>query len=214
MQITKRDLDILRWVNSLGFVNINHVVMRYKISSGTAYKRLRKLISAGLLIHEYQFHGYPGHYRVTKQGAGVAGDQLPPLKNIRIGSYKHDEIVNTLSVMLTEKYDASFITERQMRHQRGMHKAGESYHYSDGVLVFDDKKVAIEVELTTKSRARLDKISKYYLRTFDYSEVWYFYSTGEVRNLLQKTIGKHSFVSLSSVDEVLAQSVSAQCRKE
>ena len=43
--ITRRDVDMLNWINGVGFVNIDQITEHYKISRETAYARLRKLIA-------------------------------------------------------------------------------------------------------------------------------------------------------------------------
>jgi len=183
--ITRRDVDLLNWINGFGFVNIDQITVRYKISRETAYARLRKLIAHHYLLHERLLQNKPGHYRVTKEGAEFNPLGLKPLKYVSLGKYPHTKIIVDLSLKLAEKYQAQFITERELRLDMECDVVGHRGHLADGVLEFEDKRIAIEVELTTKGRRRLRKITTGYLSNFSFKEVWYFCGSKEVMNLVQ-----------------------------
>jgi len=60
-------------------------------------------------------HNQPGHYRVTKEGAGFGPIELPPVRHISMAKYNHTKLIADLSLKLTEKYQAKFIPERELR---------------------------------------------------------------------------------------------------
>ena len=196
VQITKRYIDILGWINGLGFVNINHVAERYRISTVTAYARLRKLVQCRLLQHERLVHNEPGLYRVTREGSDLSPISLPPIRQVALATYKHTQRITELSLKLAAHYSAQFIPERILRSELVHDGVGYRGHLSDGVLLLDDKKIAIEVELTTKSKWRLQKIFHHYLRSFEYDEVWYFCSSQAVMNLIESVAKKYSLVKV------------------
>lgn len=196
VQITERDIDLLGWVNGLGFVNINHVAERYRISTVTAYARLRKLIQRHLLQHERLVHNKPGLYRVTREGADLGSVSLPPIRQISFATYEHNQRVTELSLKLIAHYSAQFVPERVLRSELEHEGVGYRGHLSDGVLLLEDKKIAIEVELTAKSKRRLQVIFSHYLKTFDYSEVWYFCGSQAVMNLIQSVSKNYPLVKV------------------
>ncbi|BBB15139.1 uncharacterized protein RVIR1_06410 [Candidatus Rickettsiella viridis] len=70
---------------------------------------------------------------------------------------------------------SSWISERKLKHEKYKLGVGKEGHLPDGILVFaDGKQAAIEVELSSKSRQRLDDILKTYATQFTLQEVWYF----------------------------------------
>lgn len=192
--ITRRDVDLLNWINGVGFVNIDQITTRYKISRETAYARLRKLVAHNYLLHERLLQNKPGHYRVTKEGAEFNPLGLKPVRYISLGKYQHTKLIVDLSLKLAEKYHAQFITERELRLDMECDGVGHRGHLSDGVLEFEDKSVAIEVELTTKGRRRLRKIMTAYLSNFSFDEVWYFCGSQEVMNLVESQSNGNKFV--------------------
>ena len=159
IQITTRDLELMRWINSFGFVTVNHVIKWMRATKPAAYRRLKKLTANDYLIHDRVFHGMPGIYRLSSKGVYVSGSSLPPLKKVPISTYNHDLKVIDLSLELIDRYKGKFIPERQLRHEEGVNKMfGQSGHFSDGILITDNKKIAIELELNKKSLKRRDKI--------------------------------------------------------
>jgi len=203
IQLTKRDLDLLGWMNGLGFVTVEQISNRYEISKVTAYARLRKLVASEHLTYEKLLHNAPGHYRATQKGVDMSNSVLPPLKKISFSSYLHDQTVASLSVVLEKHYRAIFIPERTLRQQIGIRKIGHRGHVSDGLLEISDKKIAIEVELNTKGKRRLKDIILHYVRSFEYDEVWYFCGNQEIMNLIQSQSKGHDFVKVFSLSEWL-----------
>lgn len=70
---------------------------------------------------------------------------------------------------------------------------------SDGLLLFpDDKKIAIEVELSMKGKSRLDNIFRCYSGQFDINEIWYFCSP-EVLPKMKKATEKKSYIKIQAL---------------
>ncbi len=80
---------------------------------------------------------------------------------------------------------------------------GPHGHLPDGILVFPDgKQVAIEVELSCKSKQRLEAILKTYAAQFSLQEVWYFCRQSMLPRL-QETAKAMPFVKIHSLSEFL-----------
>ncbi len=205
LRLTVRDLRLLAWINAVGFVCIDHIAAWMKVAKSTAYVRMKKLVDQEYLIHERIFCGIPGVYRVTRHGVQVSGSELPPLRKVAVGSYHHDISVTELSLKLSKKYQTHYIPERELRHLDGLDSIGKTGHTPDSVLVLDDKKIAIELELNKKGRKRRDKIIAHYMKTFAYDEVWYFCSTNEVKNQINKYVEKAPFLKTFHVSEALGK---------
>lgn len=110
---------------------------------------------------------------------------LKALKYVSLGKYQHTKVIVDLSLKLTQMYQVPFIPERELRLDMEYEPVGQRGHLADGMLEFDDKRIAIEVELTTKGRHRLRKIITSYLTDFSIHEVWYFCGSKEVMNLVE-----------------------------
>ncbi len=153
------------------------------------------------LLHERIFHGVAGIYRVTHEGAQVSGSPLPALRKVSLASYHHDLLVTTLSLRLLDRFDGYYIPERELRHGDGLDRFGKTGHTPDSVLLLEAKKIAIEVELSKKSKRRRDEIFNYYLKNFDYREVWYFCGNREIENQLKPFLEKTPFIKTHQIQE-------------
>lgn len=200
VRITSRDIEILRWINRLGFLNIDQIATHFHISKPTAYARLRKLVKGQYLTHEYCLHSEPGVYRVTRLGADIADDPIPPLKELRLGSFKHDTVVASVMIRLATKYNCEVTTERELRRNTPFKKRERKTHFPDGLLNLPDKKVAIEVELTSKSSWRLKDIIFQHHCNFTYDEVWYFCGSKAVEKKVREHSGSTDVIQVFDLD--------------
>lgn len=98
---------------------------------------------------------------------------------------------------LSKKYGCEFTSERELRYLR----AQDGIHIPDGELLLNDKKIAIEVELSTKSNRRLQKIINDYMKNFDIHEVWYFCGNNEIKRQVMKYQSSHSFLKVFDLSE-------------
>lgn len=206
IQITQRDMKLLRWINAVGYVQIKHIAHYLQVSLPTAYERMQKLIHSHFVVHHQLFHGEPGVYRVTHEGVKLSFSPMPPLRRVNLATYRHDLMVLTVSQSLLKQYGGVFLSERQLRHEAGILKFNANEHMSDGLLVYDDSRIAIEVELTKKSKQRLEKIIHYYLKRFDVKEVWYLCGDKAVRKQIDMMVQGKSFFRVMGLDAVLTSS--------
>lgn len=143
-----------------------------------------------------------GIYYLTSKGASYT--DLPPLEKISKGIHDHQQVLVDVILKLREKYpETIWVSERYLIQQKFQYGVGKSGHVSDGVLIFpDNKKISIEVELSLKSKQRLQGIINSYAGTLAYKEVWYFCSDNVMRGI-NALAGKKSFIKIYSLREFL-----------
>lgn len=209
LRLTGRDVELLCWINSIGFVEVHHVSLWMKVVRTTAYTRLSKLVSHGYLLHRRIFQGKPGVYSVTRLGAQISSSPLSPMKEIPLNSYHHDLKVISLSLaLLAQTQGRRFVPERELRYERGLEEPGSRGHLPDGVLIeADGRKIAIELELTPKGKRRLTKIFQHHSRMlpFHFDELWYFCDKQIVQRLLEPMIvdrGLGAYVHIKDLKSV------------
>ena len=202
IQLTKRDMEIIRFINEFGFCEMPQIERQFGIKKPLSYRLVRRLIRAGLIIHQRIFHSTYGIYYVTAQGAKCT--DLPPLGTISLGRYEHQQAVTNVFIQLQRKYpDTNWISERRLKHEKYFQGVGKKGHLSDGMLVFSDgKQIAIEIELSLKGKERINRILKSYGTTFSINEVWYFCPKGMIA-ALSALAAKLSFVKIYNLEEVL-----------
>jgi hypothetical protein len=175
--ITERDRVLLAFVARHPLVHSGHVAALLSVGEERAAAILSRLAGGGYLRRQRVYDQQPACYRILSKGLAVIGSGLgPPGQGLR--TYQHD--VGMAWLWLAAR-DGIFgplhqiVSEREMRsHDEAPERTGpplavrlggvgrggrERLHYPDLLLRRQDgRTVAIELELTAKSRTRLDRI--------------------------------------------------------
>jgi DNA-binding MarR family transcriptional regulator len=203
VQLTDRDMEIMRFINDFGFCEMPQIEKRFDIKPQRSYRVIGRLIRVGLVKHERGFHRSYGAYYLTIQGAKCT--ELPAIEKISLGQYKHQIALINVYIKLRQEYpQANWISERQLKFEKFYDGIGKRGHIADGMLIFPDgKEVAIEVEMSVKGKSRIEKILKGYAAQFTIKEVWY-YCSPNVISALTALSAKMPFIKINNLTDFLA----------
>jgi hypothetical protein len=172
LRLTKRDLEVLGFVARHGFATVGQVGAacfstwwdgrrELEVSTTMVYRRLKMLVDANLLRHEYVLYGKPGVYLATRKSADLVDVGVPPTK-VDLKSFDHD--LRVVDLALTLEGQTDWITERQIRARavsaargRGgrVSRSGGLGRVPDGLLVSPwGEAWAVELEISRKDNAR------------------------------------------------------------
>ena len=183
-RVTARDRLLLEFLAEQRLVLAAHVQALLGVSATTALRRLRALEQAGLVDRDALFVGYPAHYRIRRTGLSLIDSRLPvPRRDFDV---RHDIGVAWLWLAARKGIFgelAEVVSERRMRSHDGVeehavrvtgHPARETFgvplsglgaagrprlHYPDLLLVDrGGRRIAVELELSSKGRARRHRI--------------------------------------------------------
>lgn len=201
MRLTKRDVEIIKFINDFGYCEMPQIMERFSLKRTWMYEIVGRLIEEKLVGHKYLLH-WQRIYFVTHKGARYT--DLPPVSRIPVGQYEHQMHVINIYNKLIKKYpDAHWISERKIKHDLFCDGLGKTGHISDGILLFPDgKQVAIEVELSTKGKNRIEKILRKYITQLTIKEVWYF-CFPQVIPVLTELSKKIPFIKIHNLTEYL-----------
>ncbi len=183
--ITPRDRLLLEMAAEHRLILPGHAAALLGVSSTTAAARLRALHRGGYLARERLLAGQPACYQITRRGLDVLGSELPPPR-LDVRAYAHDvglawlwlvarsETFGPMREVLSERTLRSRDGQRQSRLQAGSPPAAgplgvrlggvgpggrERLHYPDMLLITPQgHRIAVELELTSKGRARRERI--------------------------------------------------------
>lgn len=200
MKITDRDIEIMRFINEFGFCEMPHIETRFDLKKPRSYQVMKRLITAEFVMHERIFFGRHGMLYLSRKGAGYS--DIPPIKSTPKDTYEHQVFILNIHLQLKCQYpNANWISERRIIHDKFMNGISkDDNHLPDGILVFPDlKQVAIEVELTMKSKKRLEDILWDYALHKHIKEVWY-YCPPDVASKVAKVAEKMDWVKIFTLN--------------
>jgi hypothetical protein len=173
-RLTDRDLELLAFLAEHRLALPTHVAVLLGTSAAAATARLNKLAKAGLLRRD---DGLGRSCQITRRGLAMIGSSLPTPR-VDARAYEHD--VGVAWLWLAARSGTfgpleQVVGERRLRSHDGSRDAGseplgvrlggfgphgrERLHYPDLILrTRDGRRIALELELTPKSRTRLEAI--------------------------------------------------------
>ncbi len=197
-------MEILRFINEFGFCEIIQIDKKFNLKKPRNYKVMGRLVKSGLVIHKRLFQNQHGYFYLSRRGAGFT--ELPSMTNIPLNTYNHQLRIIDVYFKLTQQYpDAIWIGERRLKQEKFTKRFDKRKrrHIADGMLVFPDQsQVAIEVELTTKGRFRLNDILKRYASDFSIKEVWYYCSSAAIGGV-SRLAADMKYIKVNSLREFL-----------
>jgi hypothetical protein len=198
-----------------------HVRALLGISDRAASSRLRSLRRAGHLRYERKLVG-PGSYQINRAGLAVLDSALPRPRDIDLATYRHD--VGLAWLWLAAQRGAfgpvdRVVSEREMRSHDGRRdgradplgvrlpgvgpRGGDRRHYPDLVLeTATGHRVAIELELTTKTRRRRNEILGGYAIDSRIDAVLYLAETTPAMRAIERSAAELGISSLIHVQRV------------
>src|SRR4051795_1824456 len=182
VRATERDLRLLRWVAEQYAVSIPQLARLMGRSEHAARWLRGRWQRAGWAQGRTVLVGRPVFVWLTRDGSRVAGAGFK-IWEPNAGALAHIEAVNDVRLLVAQRRPgAVWVCERELTARPLPGAPGVRAHRPDAVVrVEAGRRVAVEVELTLKSRARLERIVGQLLGEFD--AVSYFAAPAPARAL-------------------------------
>jgi hypothetical protein len=176
--LRRRDLEVLGWLGEQYSARVDQLEVLMGCGPRTVQRTVARLHAEGLVQTRRMLVGEPAWAIPTPAGMAACGSGFGVWRP-RIGLLTHVAAVNDVRLHIQGRAPfTEWIPERVLAKERG---AGE--HLPDGVAITEGRKVAIEVELTVKSRSRVTAILDELAGRFD--AVLYFCAAGPHRQLTE-----------------------------
>lgn len=192
-----RDREMLRWIARFRFVDSEVLAERFGTSRQQINARVRRLERAGLL--QRNTHGPMPAWTIAATSRGLAALGLPPRRAARTTVQREHELALAAIVARHERTrpESTVHTERDCRRREAASRArfsadvtdpkqGRSRRWPDLVLEDDDRRVAVELELTPKGIARLRRIVAAYRNAPWFDEVRFLTPDPAIMQRLQR----------------------------
>ena len=176
--LRRRDLEVLAWVGEQYGARVDQLEVLMGCGPRTVQRTVARLRAAGLVRTERMLVGERAWVTPTGTGLAACGAGFG-IWRPRIGLLAHVSAVNYVRLHIQGRAPGTeWVPERVLAKER---RAAE--HLPDGVAITEGRRVAIEVELTVKSRARVTAILDELSGRFD--AVLYFCAAGPHRQVTE-----------------------------
>ena len=203
MIVTNRDMEILKLIYRFKFCLGRHVKSLVGFEGARACdRRLKILVDSGYLNRKKYLYGIPYLYTVSHKGRLLIGANKRDNK-IRLEQITHDCYVLDTLIFLIEKYN---LTLEHIESERELHiKDGFSTrkHHPDFTFTYENKKYAVEVELTPKAKANLERNVRSNYLNYD-TQIWVT-NDNKVFSLLQSLSVEYSDIEILRLEDILCQ---------
>ena len=157
MELKDRDFKIFKEIERWRFCLGRHIQFLAGFSSGrTCDRRLRMLLTEGFLERKAIVYGVPRVYLLTRKSKTlIYANQRQ--EQIRLDQIMHDITVLDVAICFIKSFG---ISPNEIKTDKQLHQAdgfGERTHHPDFVFTKDGKTYCVEVELSLKSKTRLEK---------------------------------------------------------
>ena len=171
MELIERDFKIFKEIERWRFCLSRHIQFLAGFSSQrTCDRRLHLLIEKEFLNRQIIIYGVPSVYLLTRKSKTlIYANQRQ--EQIRLDQIIHDITVLDVAICFIKSLGLrpeDIKTEKQLHQEDGF---GERAHHPDFVFVKDNKNFCVEVELSLKSKTRLEKNIKSNFFKYDV-QIW------------------------------------------
>ena len=171
MELRERDFKVFREVERWRFCLGRHIQFLAGFSSQrTCDRRLNKLLAEGYLTRHRVLYGVPNVYQLTRKSKTLISANYRQEK-IRLDQIMHDVTVLDMAICFIKSLglaNEDIKTEKQLHKESGF---GTRTHQPDFIFTKDKKTYCVEVELSLKSKARLENNIKSNFLEYD-AQIW------------------------------------------
>lgn len=189
MILQNRDLEILHFINKFGYVSTDHIAKLFSMTKPRVSHILNRLKDDNYIKSERILVNKPAIHLLRTKGTELI--KANRVKKVSLQNLTHNLCVIDVYVdLILEKPELNIKSDRELRAGIKFTKKKRN-HMPDLIIETEElngkKNIAIEVELTKKSKDRLKSISFDYRISLNYAEVAYYCSSsayGHVRKHL------------------------------
>lgn len=171
MRLVERDYKIMTEVGRFRFMLGRHIKVLCGFPSvSSCDKRLKALVNAGYLDRKKYIYGIPSLYTLSHKGRIIAGFNKRA-ENIRLEKVSHDICVLDTVIYFMNVFNVpldNIITEKELHRKDGF---GVSKHHPDFVIIDNNLRCAVEVELHLKEKSRFERNIKDNYLNYD-KQIW------------------------------------------
>lgn len=204
-ELTGRDIAMLRYATRHGVCTADQLTRRFFTSDSACWRRLRALEALGLIVRRRTWWQGPQVVLATPLGSQLADVDLPAAR-LNLPELEHSlALVDLSEQVLLSQPGSQWLTERELRRdairrhrQDGMDPRPVRIRTPDGVVVLGSKRVAVELDLTSKRTEQYEQLLRAYAADRTVQGLWWFARSAAVRDRLTKLIERYQLTDFAT----------------
>ena len=217
MELKERDFRVFREVERWRFCLGRHIKYLAGFPSGrTCDRRLRLLIAEGYLTRHMVLYGVSNVYQLTRKSKKLIFANQREDK-IRLEQIMHDVTVLDIAICFMEYLGLSpteIKAEKQLHQESGF---GTREHHPDFLFTKGNMTYCVEVELSLKSKVRLEKNIKSNFIKYDI-QIWITDESGtKLARILENYKTSYPNIEITNIEEVkngIIRFIDSDCKSE
>jgi hypothetical protein len=206
--LTQRDHAVLADLVRFGALTLEQATRHHFPSSTACMHRLAALGHDRYVSRVGVWRGGPAIYLATPRGATLADVGLRAARFAPETAAHQLSVVDLADWCLAQAPGSTWVTERELRRDAGRAAYAASGgrigsgvpHMPDGLLVGADGRVAIELELSAKTRTAYERILRWYAGQPEFDRVRWFVRSESLRRRLQELVRAHGLEDFMPVE--------------
>jgi hypothetical protein len=208
-RVVQRDLIILEWITEQYAIRLDHLQILLARSSTRTPKAAVSSRAATKVINRWTRHGWVDYQNILYGAANPPWIWLthPGLRDLgypfryykpALSSLNHIHAVNLVRLAIEAKLSAQdfqWRSERLLRYEQP-----DLDHYPDAEILMQGQRIGIEVELTQKTKRRVEDLTKK-LAGMDYAAVWYFVDNS-TESLVKRAVGSRKGFDIRNLSSI------------
>jgi hypothetical protein len=196
---------MLRYATRYGVCTADQLTGRFFTSDSACWRRLRALEALGLILRRRTWWQGPQVVLTTPLGAQIADVDLSPAR-LNLPELEHSlALVDLSEQILRSQAGSQWLTERELRRdairrhrQDGMEARPVRIRTPDGVLILGSKRIAVELDLTSKRTEQYEQLLRAYAADRTVQALWWFARSAAVCDRLTKLIEHYQLTDFAT----------------
>lgn len=201
MKLVERDYVVFREVERWRYCLGRHIkILAGFPSQRSCDRRLKVLLDMGFLNRKKIIYGVPSIYTLPYKAKMLIGANKRQDK-VRLDNVIHDIAVLDTAIYMIAKYNISLSdirTEKELHSQDGF---SIRKHQPDFVFTKDNRTYCVEVELTLKSKGRLENNIKSNFLTYDI-QIWVIEDNPKLVKIINNNKLQYPNIEIKEIKEV------------
>jgi hypothetical protein len=193
-ELNERDRWIVVELIRFGVLEEEHLARRYELKPASWRRRMSHLCQQGFVKANKHWLHPTRIFLPAPLAYDATGLRKPPYRLFPQQLAHHLAVADLADRLLEEDRTAGWLTENELRINRRQedpfYSGRRNAHVPDGLLLRNDRRIAIEVEISRKRSERYAEICRWYAEQIEVDELHWYVAGAALRRYIDKVVDR------------------------